>query len=790
MNVRITLLYLCFFASSLSSFAQTTKISGKVIDSQNQAIEFANVFIQDTTKNALQKGTITDLGGNFEIEVDPNKQYNLVVSFIGFEDWRKTLNPTQSIDLGKIQLTPKINELNEVSVTAKRNIITRKEGKLIFNVATSPLNTGYDGLELLQRSPYVLVDADGNITMRNENPTVMINGRISNLSGADLANYISNLRSENIKSIEVQTHLTANIDGESSGGVINIILKKNPIGFDGNVRSHYTFKRKGFDAKYAGLNLNYGAKKWNIYGLYNYFDTSNQSDTKSTIDYFELQEAVVADEVFTNNYKRQNAQVGLVTNLSKNHVLGIEGNTSDLQYKFDNDGLIRIFEQAEVVEDGTAVVNGSTTNRLYSTTLNYGWTIDTLGSNFKFFADYANQKVFRENTTTSTYENGLLENNIERNQSIANTLIYSAQADFEKYFKLGFKLKTGAKLSYTERENGLESDLFSNEEWIPTGRTNLFNYTEQVSAGYMSISKDFTKSIYLEVGLRVENTDLEKKELQEDTPIFQNYTNWFPNLYLSKEFPKNRSISFSYSKRLRRPPFYFLSNNAVKINDFRYELGNPNLIPENVNNFELSLKDKKQSIDIYLQRVSEAINGIYYLEGQVAYYQKFNEGIQQQLGISYNRFGNLTKWWYIKGRASLYNRKFINGNGDDSFEKLTYGISLNNNFKIYPTTSIDLSGRYRSAYADAYYISYEFYRVNLMVQKTFFNKKLTCRIYFNDVFNTAIGNSERPFENFRTIRSEKWLSQQIQLWASYNFSSKNKVNKRKNESKNEARGRL
>jgi len=105
-------------------------------------------------------------------------------------------------------------------------------------------------------------------------------------------------------------------------------------------------------------------------------------------------------------------------------------------------------------------------------------------------------------------------------------------------------------------------------------------------------------------------------------------------------------------------------------------------------------------------------------------------------------------------------------------------------------TSIDLSGYYNSPTADAFFIAQEFYAVDFMLQKFFFNKKLNCRIYVNDIFNTLVYANERPFETFRTTRSDKPRTQRITFWMTYNFSNKQKVNSRKAESKNEVRRRL
>lgn len=790
MYIKITRLFLFLNLITSCLLGQEVFLSGTVVDAADKPIEFANILVQNADNPNQQIGTITELDGRFKMAIGEKSNYKITISFIGLADWQQTINIQESIDVGIIKLQASTNDLDEVIVTADRNIITRKEDKLIFNVATSPLKSGYDGIEVLQRSPNIIIDSEGNITMRNEAPTVMINGRITNLSGADLANYISNLRSDEIKSIEIQTHLSANTDGESSGGVINIILKKKPVGFDASLRADYGIKGGGFNRGFSGGNFNYGAAKWNIYGSYNYLFNESESKVLSKFEYFELQDLITSNEVFVSDFKRQNFNIGFVGDIAKNHVLGIEGFASDVLYDFTNDALVNIFHEDNLIEDGKSLATGQTDSKIGHLTLNYTWKIDTANSNLKVFANYTNQDATRTNTAASTYNQGVYPNLTERNIAPANTLIYSVQSDVEKYFKQGFKLETGAKLTYTDRENTLFSDILVQQDWMPTNRTTSFNYSEKVWAGYAAVNKNFGQKNFIEIGLRVENTDLKRVDLGDESIIEQNYTNWFPAFYYSRDLANNNSLSLSYSKRLRRPPFPFLNNNAIKINDFRYELGNPDLIPENVNNWELSFKGKKQSVDLYLQRTTEAINGIYYLEGQIAYYQKFNEGIQQQIGISYNRFGNLTPWWYIKGLVSIYQRKFINAGGNDSFKRTTARLNFTNNFKINETTSIDLIARYVSPYEDAYYIEYEQFRINVMLQKTFLNKKLNARIYINDLFNTLVFNSERPFDNFKSTRRQTYRSQSLTMRVTYNFNGKNKVNKRKNRLDNEARGRL
>ena len=788
MNIRIIIL-LILVSFVLKTYGQEASLSGHVLDVKGEGIEFANVILENEKGDLINTGTITDAEGFFKLKIVANQKRTLIISFIGFEEYKKEIVIEQDFYLGKISLLPISNDLDVIVVTADRKLFEKVEDKLVFNVAASPLKLGYDGIEVLQRSPNVFVDASGNISMRNEAPTIMINGRISNLSGSDLSNFIRNIRSENIQKIEIQTHLSANAGAESSGGIINIVLKKNPLGLEGNLRSYYTFKRQEYRDAFAGFNWNYGAEKWNIYGLYNRANYQRQSEINNDIDYFLAEEYVGSEEIFKSNYFIDNAQLGLVTNISKNHILGFETYFRNLNHDSENDGSLSIFDKQELIEKGNALVSAEINNQLYTATLNYTWNIDTLSSSFKLFADYANQKVDRPSTTISTYENDVLIDNAEQNNSLANTSIYSLQTDLEKYLRSGFKIEAGAKVTFTERENRLTSNLLEGDEWVPTGRSNGFDYAEALSALYLSFNKNLSNKIFAEVGMRFENTDLKKQDLTDPDDLDQSYSNWFPNAYLSYELNEDKSISLSYSKRIRRPPFYFLNSNAIKVNDFRYELGNPDLIPENVHNLELSFKDKKQQFNLYLRNTTEAINGIYYLEDQIAFYQKFNDGVQQMYGLSYNRIGDFFDWWYINGNINLYNRKFIS-NGEDSFEQFTYRLSINNTFKLSPTLSIDLSAYYNSKYADAYYISFPYHSINIMLQKSFLDRKLNCRIYLNDVFNDLRNSSERPFENFRTTLDEKWLTQQLRLQIGYNFSNRNKVNGRKNTSKNDARRRL
>ncbi|MEL6941901.1 MAG: outer membrane beta-barrel protein, partial [Bacteroidota bacterium] len=581
-------------------------------------IEYASVWLQNIQNTDLSRGAITDEKGQFELQVPQAGNYQLQIRFLGYEDWQQELEIKQSIDLGKIQLTTTSNLLEGVTVTDSRPIIERVEDKLVFNVASSPLNAGYDGIEVLQRSPNIWIAPDGSILMRNEAATIMINGRILNWSSEDISNYLSNLNSEDIQSIQIQTNLGANVDAESSGGVINIILKKKRLGFRGNLRNYLTYRGQHYYTAYSSINFDYGAEKWNLYGNYNYTFHNSEIITNSSIDYFQdnLQLATIQDQQDT--MRLHNFRLGAVVEPVDNHVFGIEIFGLDRHRIFDQDNYVSFTEPDGIVDQGLTLFRDDIFTESYNATLNYKWTIDTLNSQLQFFADYALQQHDRDNLAESSYEFGVYPAITERNRSNAKTTIYSMQLDLEQYFLSKTKLEAGAKLTFTERANSLRSEYFETSEWIANDRTTAFNYNEQITATYASISQPIGEHYFAKAGIRLEHTKLERLDLFAEDLVEQNYWTWVQNAYLSRDFEDKTSLSLSYSQRIRRPSFTQLNNNVRKINDFRFELGNPDLQPEYVHRFELSYNQKKQTIATYYNLTTDAINGIYFLEDQIA----------------------------------------------------------------------------------------------------------------------------------------------------------------------------
>ena len=63
--------------------------------------------------------------------------------------------------------------LSDVTVTAKKPFIETKIDKTIVNVDASPTIAGASALEVLEKSPGVTIDNDGNISLRGKQGVIV-----------------------------------------------------------------------------------------------------------------------------------------------------------------------------------------------------------------------------------------------------------------------------------------------------------------------------------------------------------------------------------------------------------------------------------------------------------------------------------------------------------------------------------------------------------------------------------------------------------------------------------------
>ena len=267
MKYIITIILVTFFAAS--SFAQNpAQVSGKITGDNDKPLSEATITLLKAKDSSLFKSALTNSNGVFKILSVKPGSYFITVTSVGYTKKSSatfTIAEGQDYAATPMALLHSATSLEAVTIQAKKPMIEVKADKTVFNVENSINATGSNAFELLQKSPGVLTDKDDNISLMGKNGVkIYIDGKPTQMAGADLAAYLRSINSADIESIELITNPSAKYDAAGNAGIINIRLKKNKnYGANGNVASGIAF---GHTPKYNNsLSLNYRNKKINLF---------------------------------------------------------------------------------------------------------------------------------------------------------------------------------------------------------------------------------------------------------------------------------------------------------------------------------------------------------------------------------------------------------------------------------------------------------------------------------------------------------------------------------------------
>ncbi len=767
------LIVLCLFVGTVYS---QHKVSGTVTDAKGDFLPNANVLIINIKGNKLIKGTITNDKGQFESTVGKGIKCKVVIRYIGFLPYEKSLLVDNNINLGNIKMKQSVNSLNEVTIQAKKNVISVKDDKIVFNVKNSPFGKDYKVIELLQISPFVWVN-DNDITIRGEQAIIMVNGRAVGSS------YLDNISSDKIEKIEIQTNQSADVDATTSGGVINIVLKKVEYGLLAALRTYYTLKNKANNSG-ASLAFTFGQKDWNMYGNYSFNRYKFFAQEINKINFLD-ENNLINTETDKNNLSFDHYYTfGVGKEINKNHQIGFEIYGSHSKNNLDRIGNTKFFHNNVLTDDGIIDVRGNGNYNMINAVFNYKWKISEK-DDLKVFVDYSNNRSNDNNLTNTSYSK--MQGSVADYSTTAKTKVSVFQSDYNKKLPHNTKLKFGVKFTNVDRFN--EFTVKSNNV-INSEESNKIKYIETVGAAYVMGEKNINDKNYLKIGLRLENTGIKKTNLEDNTKFKDNYYSLFPSVYYSLKFNKNNSLSFGYNRTLQRPQFSLLNDNVIKINDFQFNIGNPNLTPEFTQKYELSYYHKKHSFSVYYNSTKDKITDTYVIKDNIAYYKPVNLGTRIKYGFDYNFSASIKKWWYMSFSAFVYNGLSNDINYDSSFKKTTYGGNIFSKFTIDKTTSISLSGFYTSPQSMTFYEGTEIYAANISMKKTFLNNNLHLSISANDIFNTRGLITTRKFDTFHAYYEKKPNRRSFMIHLTYYFSNNKKVREEENESKNDLQNRI
>jgi iron complex outermembrane receptor protein len=777
------------FIASLFAAAGNAQVSGVVKDDKAAAISGATISLLRAKDSGMVKLAISKENGVYSFAGIKDGKYLVKASFVSY---KPALSAPFEVSGGTaaipdISLSKVANSLKNVTVTSQKPMVEMKADKMIVNVEGTINSVGSDALELLRKSPGVLVDKDDNLSLAGKTGVqVYIDGKPSPLGGQDLANYLKTLNSAQIEAIEIITNPSAKYEAAGNAGIINIRLKKNKtIGTNGSVNAGWNI---GTYAKYnAGINLNYRNKKVNLFGNYSYnrgISENNISIYRTVADSLFDQRSTIFMENESHNFK-----AGADFFINKKNTIGvmINGNLSDPS--MNNKAATPISYMPTNTVSRILVANNTNLQKRNNVNFNANYNYTANGKSLIVNADHGtydiNSNQFQPNDYYDATGKTLLNSVVYRMIAPTTININSAKVDWEQPFKKG-TLGIGGKIAFVKTDNDFQRyNVYGNNEQLDKDRSNRFIYKENINAGYVNYNRAF-KGFSVQAGVRVENTvsngtsEGQKPNGTTYQPYSESfrrsYTNLFPSAAITFNKKPTNMYSISYSRRIDRPNYQDLNPFEFKLDEYTFQKGNINLRPQYTNSIGITNTYKyKLTSTLNYSHVKDLFTQVFdTAEKSKAFISKRNLATQDivSLNISYPyRYKAYSMFANVNGFYTKYNANFGTGR---TINVNAGGLSayVQNSVKLSKTITAELTAFYNAPTVyQGTLKAHALWSVDGGLQKQVLKGKGTLKTSVSDIFRTLKFSGVSDFAGQRTDIHAHWESRQFKMNFVYRFGS-------------------
>ncbi|MDQ6609451.1 MAG: TonB-dependent receptor [Bacteroidota bacterium] len=742
-------LSICFAMLFITVFAkaQTTAITLKVSENKNVPIASATIVVTPVSDSLSKQTLLADSTGSAIFNLSINTLYLVRISSINYTSLEKTIKTGSENATFHFAMQPVSKSLNNIVITATRPLIRQDDDKTI--VDPEPLaNASTNAYEILEKTPGLFVDQDGNIYLSSTTPAkVYINGREQRMSAADIATILKSLPPNAIASIEIMRTPSAKYDASGSGGVVNVILRKGiRIGLTGSLNAGLSQGRYG--NQFVGFNLNNNNGKLSNYinlqaSKRNYFEELT-TDRKFSPDSLLSQDAVT--KFPANSY-----YIGYGFNYAVNDKweLNYDGRLSynNTKTNSSNQSIIRKISSGQQANNNLAFIYNTGKSYSINQGLNAKYKIDSIGSEWTTDLSYTYTPNNTDQIFTTTYLSPALFTT-NGDASIENNLnFFSASTNLTKKFARKVTIEAGLKTSVVNFDNSNNYFRNSNGSRIKDNiRTGAYNYNENIYAAYLQGSKDFN-GVILKVGTRMEVTNMQGHQVvPKDTSFSIHRTDFFPYVYLSRNLMKIAGYDLRaflvYRRTISRPAYENLNPSPRYVDPYLFEAGNPSLRPQFTQNYEANISvDERPIIAIGVNDTKDIFNQVVYQADSnksQAYRTYVNLGKNKE--TYFRALGAVPpggKYFFVAGVQ--YNHNFYQGlyeNKPLEFNRGSWRIFTYHSLKLSPNTNISLNAWIFLKGQIQFYELSTFGQMNMNLSQQFLKKKLTISLSAQDILYT------------------------------------------------------
>ena len=766
---RLTILSFLLFPIAL--FAQNSPQSeisglvyGTVIDSvSGTPMEYVSVALYNKKDSSVAAGSITNQKGKYEISSVQAGDYYAIITFVGYQPKvfpSLVVNKSKSVfNLGETKLNNSLN-LREVTIRGDIPTVSYEIDKKVVNVENMTTTVGQSAVEVLQNTPSIQVDAQGNVTLRGSSTyQLLINGIPTAMEASDA---LQSIPASSIKNIEIVTNPSAREQAEGVGGIINIITKKKKlegVSLLANI-SGGNFERYGGD-----FALNYSAKKHtlNINVAYNQRNSPSDITEERVSDFGSYQTRV--EQVGEASWKMGGVRAGAewIYTPSGSHVFTL-GSTygrrlmkpydNSIFTEYSNDSLLRSYENR---------YRGDITVTSVSNFMSYRYLINRDGSNYLNVKAIYNLRSVDEYSYSNFFDNDGVKIGGNLGTEFGPSNVFRFDLDYYKTLKNKMVWEVGLQAQF-----GISKDDRDNFEYDPVLRKDVLQplfstdvqYNRNIHAAY-SLIKGKKKKLGYQIGLRAEYTfrEIEATNIPNASQEV-NRIDFFPSAHFSYNYSKKDEFLLSYSRRINRPRSYYFEPFITWVSPYSLRTGNANLKPEYISSFEVSwirkMKDKGNfSVDAYAKILNNLINRIPAVyDTNIVIEAPANAGNSLSLGMDPTWVYFFKDWWNSNLGASLYYYSVTSAINEVETTNESFNWNLNwiNTFTIKGDYKLQIISKYNSKTATPLGYMDENYGLDASIRKAFFKNKLAVTLQASDILSTRRDITFNSTDNLEVYR--------------------------------------
>ncbi len=780
-TVLLLSVFLIFIASTVVCTGQTVTVL--VRDAEKMPLPGASVQFTRVS-DSVKIYSVTDVSGLAKFENVADALYIVKLTYLGFQPIEKTISVNAEHLKFEFQLKKDAIALGEVAVTAQRPLIRQEDDKMIIDplpLANSSTNT----LEVLEKTPGLFVDQDGGIYLSSTSPAVVyINGREQKMSTQDVATLLRSLPPGGVDRIEVMRTPSTKYDAASSGGIINIILKKGvKLGRFGTLS--IGMNQGFYGNQFCGLTMNNSGVKTTSYINANYNHNDMVEDLNSLRS---LRPDTSLDQSARSRQQSHQAFLGYGLNVEtgKRSNFSYDGrlNASFPKSSATSSSLIKTVEDVLLSSSDNRIDNSST---FLSVQQDFGFNhkFDTVGSELDTKLTYSYNNNNSQQNYRSAFSLPFVATVSGEGDNLQQRHFLLFQSDLTWLFPRKIKMETGIKATYQYYQSKADylinygSGLIADPD-----RTNAFNYQESINAAYLQASKPFGRFL-LKAGVRMEHTYMSGHQtIPGDTSFLVNRADFFPYVYLSRPLLKIMGIELNayliYRRTISRPDYQNLNPYIKYVDPFLCETGNPALKPQFVQNIEFNVSfDDTPVLAVGQNYTTDIFTSVVYPDKNqpsiaVRTYDNLGKNRETYVRVMGGIPPGKKYFFALGGQYNLTEYKGSYDNEPFSFTRGSWRFFTYQSLNLFKETRITMFGFLMLKGQQGFYELGTFGQLNIGVTQTLFDKKLSITVNVKDILHTMVTEFTLNQGSISTTGDRYTDNQRFGINLRYNFGMKSK----------------